>query len=193
MPEQYKHTCRYCRNEFSSSRRKQTYCPESLRPCKIRMQGRHAGNRTSEEQYDYLDGNLRLFLNKLRNRNDERKHLRLSDLVEIWNTQDRRCAITGIEMTYRAARGSFFPYNVSIDRIVPKWEGGTYALDNIQLTCKLANELKKHYRVSDARQSIREFAERVIAGQECQVGIRTGDDSADQATSSQATEGLSYG
>jgi hypothetical protein len=157
------------------------------------MQGRHAGNRTSEEQYDYLDGNLRRFLNKLRNSNDERKHLRLSDLVEIWNTQDGRCAITGIEMTYRAARGSFFPYNVSIDRIVPKWEGGTYALDNIQLTCKLANELKKHYRVSDARQSIREFAERVIAGQECQLGVRTADDFEDQATSSHATEGLSYG
>jgi hypothetical protein len=193
MPEQYKHTCRYCRNEFSSGRRKQTYCPQSLRPCKIRMQGRHTENRTSEEQYDYLDGNLRLFLNKLRNRNDDRKHLRLSDLVEIWDTQDGRCAITGIEMTYRAARGSFFPYNVSIDRIIPKWEHGTYALNNIQLVCKMANELKKHYRVSDARQSIREFAERVIAGQECQVGVRMPNGTEEQATSVQPAEGLSYG
>ena len=156
------------------------------------MQG-HAENRTSEEQYDYLDGNLRRFLNKLRNRNDDRKHLRLGDLVELWNRQDGRCAITGIEMTYRAALGSFFPYNVSIDRIVPKWEGGTYALNNIQLVCKMANELKKHYCVSDARQSIREFAERVIAGQECQVGVRMPDGTEEQATSSQATEGLSYG
>jgi hypothetical protein len=155
--------------------------------------GMYAENRTSEDQYKKLDGNLKGILNKLRTSRDGRKHLRLTDLVELWNKQKGRCAITGMEMTYRAEQGSFFPYNVSIDRIAPQWEGGTYALDNIQFVCKVVNELKKHYHVSDVREAIRTFAEKVVAGQECQVRFRTGDDSTDQATSSQATEGLSCG
>jgi len=155
--------------------------------------GMYAENITTEDQYKNMDGNLRSFLNKLRTAKHERKHLRLSDLVNLWGRQDGRCAITGIEMTCRAERGSFFPYNVSMDRIIPEWEGGTYALDNIHFVCKVANDIKKHYRISDVREAIRTFAEKVIAGQECQVPVRTADDFEDQATSSQATEGLSYG
>jgi hypothetical protein len=189
MPEQYKHTCRSCGNEFLSGRRNQKYCPESLRLCRMQGLGMYAENITTEDQYKWLDGNLRGFLNKLRPSKDERKHLPLSVLVELWSKQNGRCAITGIEMTCRAERGSFFPYNVSIDRIVSKFDGGTYALDNIQFVCKVVNELKKHYRLSDARQSIREFAERVIAGQECHVGVRTLDDFEEQATNFQRTEG----
>jgi hypothetical protein len=193
MPQQHQHICRHCGNEFTSGRRRQKYCPGNLRSCRINALGMYAENMASEDQYEKLDGNLRGVLNKLRTSKGERKDLRLRDLIELWNRQEGRCAITGIPMTYRAERASFFPYNISIDRIIPKWEGGTYALNNIQLVCKMANELKKHYRVSDARQSIREFAERVIAGQGCQVGVRMPDGTEEQATSSQATEALSYG
>ena len=153
----------------------------------------YAENRTSEDQYKTLDGNLTGILNKLRTSKAERKHLRLSDLVALWRKQKGRCAITGIEMTCRAERGSFFPYNVSIDRIIPEWEGGTYALDNIHFVCKVANDIKRHYRISDVREAIRTFAEKVIAGQEYQVHVRTADDLEEQATSLQPTEGLSYG
>jgi hypothetical protein len=166
MPQQFKHTCRFCGNEFLSGRRKQAYCPERLRLCRMSARGMYAENITTEDQYKNMDGNLRSFLNKLRTAKHERKHLRLSDLVDLWGRQDGRCAITGIAMTCRAERGSFFPYNVSIDRIIPKWEGGTYALDNIQLVCKAANELKKHYRVSEIKDAIRTFAEKVIECQE---------------------------
>ena len=80
-----------------------------------------------------------------------------------------------------------------MDRIIPEWEGGTYALDNIHFVCKVANDIKKHYRISDVREAIRTFAEKVIAGQECQVGVRMPDGTEEQASSSHATEGLSYG
>jgi hypothetical protein len=155
----------------------------------MQARGMYAENITTEDQYEKLNGNLRGVLNKLRTSKGERKDLRLRDLIELWNRQEGRCAITGIPMTYRAERGEFFPYNVSIDRIVPKWEHGTYALNNIQLVCKVANEIKKHYHISDARRSIREFAERVIAGQECQVGVRMPDGTEEQASSSQPLNG----
>jgi hypothetical protein len=123
----------------------------------------YAENRTTEEQYTSLDGNLKGVLNKLRTAKQTRKELRLSELVALWKKQEGRCAITGIEMTYRAREGSLFPYNVSIDRIVPKFDGGTYEIDNIQLVCKIANDIKKHYRGSDAREAIWDFAGKVIA------------------------------
>jgi hypothetical protein len=53
-----------------------------------------------------------------------------------------------------------------IDRILPKFDGGTYEIDNIQLVCKIVNDIKKHYRGSDVRDAIRTFAEKVIEGQE---------------------------
>jgi hypothetical protein len=173
MSQQYKHKCRYCGNEFSNSRSKQDYCPQSLRLCRMQARGMYAENITTEDQYEKLDGNLRGVLNKLRTAKEERRHLRIGDLVEIWNKQDGRCAITGIAMTCRAERGEFFPYNVSIDRIVPKWEGGTYALDNVQFVCKVANVLKQHYRAADTKDAIREFAEKVIEGQEHEVQVES--------------------
>jgi hypothetical protein len=154
----------------------------------MQARGMYAENITTEDQYERLDGNLRGILNKLRTAKDERRHLRIADLIELWNRQGGRCAITGIEMTCRAERGSFFPYNVSMDRIIPEWEGGTYALDNIHFVCKVANEIKRHYRILDVREAIRTFAEKVIAGQECQVRVRTADDIDEQASSSQPTE-----
>jgi hypothetical protein len=88
----------------------------------------------------------------------------------MWDRQSGRCAITGIEMTCRAEQGSVFPYNVSIDRIIPKFKGGTYALDNIQLVCKIANEIKGHYPGVDAKDAIRSFATKVVQGLEHQAG-----------------------
>src|ERR1700730_114213 len=186
MPQQHQHICRHCGNEFTSGRRRQKYCPGNLRSCRINALGMYAENMASEDQYEKLDGNLRGVLNKLRTSKGERKDLRLRDLIELWNRQEGRCAITGIQMTCRAERGSFFPYNVSMDRIIPKWEGGTYALNNIQFVCKVVNELKKHYHVSDVSEAIRTFSEKVIAGQECQVGVRMPDGIEEQATSSQS-------
>jgi hypothetical protein len=166
MPQQNQHICRHCGNEFTSGRRRQKYCPGNLRSCRINALGMYAENMASEDQYEKLDGNLRGVLNKLRTSKGERKDLRLRDLIELWNRQEGRCAITGIPMTYRAERASFFPYNVSIDRIIPKWEGGMYSLDNIQFVCKMANVLKQHYGAAEIKDAIREFAEKVIDGQE---------------------------
>jgi hypothetical protein len=124
--------------------------------------GMYAENKTSEDQYRALDGNLSACLNKLRTKRDQRKNLRRRDLMEKWTKQDGRCAITGIEMTYRAKEGEFYPYNVSPDRIVPGVGGGEYISDNVQLVCKIVNDIKKHYRGSDVKDAIMEFASKVI-------------------------------
>jgi hypothetical protein len=49
-------------------------------------------------------------------------------------------------MTCRTKQGEKFPYNASIDRIIP---GAPYTLDNIQLVCTIINTLIKDFSKED--------------------------------------------
>lgn len=64
-------------------------------------------------------------------------------LVEMWNRQDGRCAVTGVPMTYLMAQGEVYT-NVSIDRIDSEFG---YIPDNIRLVCKAVNLMK--HRMTD--------------------------------------------
>src|SRR5262249_36426067 len=91
--------------------------------------------------------NLPLYLNRLLYKHNNeagksRVDLSREQLMDKWQTQDGRCAISGVPMTYRAKQGEKFPYNASIDRIVP---GGPYTFDNIQLVCTIINSLIKDF------------------------------------------------
>lgn len=61
------------------------------------------------------------------------------DLLELWEEQEGRCAISGVYMTHHADRGERKDFNVSIDRI-RSTEG--YAKDNVQLVCQRVNTIK---------------------------------------------------
>jgi len=62
----------------------------------------------------------------------------LEDLQDLWDLQDGKCAISGIQMTYIFNNGRT-PTNVSLDRINPL-EG--YTKENIQLVCMATNQMK---------------------------------------------------
>lgn len=66
-------------------------------------------------------------------------------LVQMFNSQNGRCALTGDLMTRVAGKGKVAT-NVSVDRINPK-KG--YTKDNVQLACLYANILKRDHSVSD--------------------------------------------
>jgi len=66
-------------------------------------------------------------------------HIDHTDLMELWEKQGGRCALSGVMMTHHIYRGDRKDFNVSIDRIRPH-EG--YTKDNIQLVAWRVNIMK---------------------------------------------------
>jgi hypothetical protein len=60
------------------------------------------------------------------------------DLVNIWNAQNGKCAMSGWEMTMKLGAG-VIPTNCSIDKIDPN-KG--YETGNVQLVCRAINVAK---------------------------------------------------
>lgn len=58
-------------------------------------------------------------------------------LVEMWEAQNGRCAVTGIEMVW--AQGRITPYTVSIDKID---QTASYTKDNVRLICFCVNSFR---------------------------------------------------
>lgn len=63
----------------------------------------------------------------------------LEDVLELWEVQKGRCALTGLFMTYHKDGRGRRDLNVSIDRIDPDID---YLVTNIQLVCLRANTIK---------------------------------------------------
>lgn len=59
-------------------------------------------------------------------------------IIDLFNKQNKKCKITGIEMTTLKGKGMFYT-NASIDKIDPS-KG--YLKDNVQLVCLWANQSK---------------------------------------------------
>lgn len=60
-------------------------------------------------------------------------------LLQVYEQQDGRCALTGVEMTYLAGKGRVNT-NISIDRID---SSRGYIRGNVQLVCDIANRMKQ--------------------------------------------------
>lgn len=60
------------------------------------------------------------------------------DLLNLYEKQNHKCALSGIEMTTIKGSGRF-PTNASVDRINP---GKDYSIDNIRLVCNHINVMK---------------------------------------------------
>lgn len=65
------------------------------------------------------------------------------DLIDLWNKQEGKCAISKIPMTFNMDSGRN-PYNVSVDQIDP---AKGYTKDNIQLVCMCVNQLKSDFNM----------------------------------------------
>ena len=63
----------------------------------------------------------------------------LEDVLELWELQIGRCALTGLFMTFHKDGSGRRDLNVSIDRIDPDVE---YLVTNIQLVCNRVNTMK---------------------------------------------------
>ena len=138
----YTHNCERCGKPFSSYRQRHRFCSQEC--------GRYRSYST-DEMYSRVDNNLPYYLNRLLHKNNHipaksRKNLTREHLEGLWKQQGGRCALSGEPMTFRAKKGETFPYNASIDRIVP---GGPYTIDNIQLVCTITNTIMRHFSKQD--------------------------------------------
>jgi len=62
-------------------------------------------------------------------------------LIELWELQGGKCAVTGVPMTHVRGKGYLIMTNVSVDRI-DNTRG--YARDNIRLVCRAVNCMKSN-------------------------------------------------
>ena len=65
--------------------------------------------------------------------------LTTESVIDLWNRQGGKCAVTGLPMTHIRGKGHFVLTNISFDRID---SGLGYTLDNVRLTCKIVNIMK---------------------------------------------------
>ena len=72
----------------------------------------------------------------------------IDDLLRLWDTQQGKCAISGIPMlhSYATSNNRELMCNVSIDRIDSKKD---YTIDNIQLVCRNINFMKLDMKQED--------------------------------------------
>ena len=99
----------------------------------------HNEARISNTYHSYLNN----LFNQSKTTNGRTRNLEwqitLDDLVELWEKQEGRCAISGVFLTHHKDGSGAKEHNVSIDRIA-----GTrgYIPQNVQLVCYRANMLK---------------------------------------------------
>ena len=139
------HECEKCVISFQSYRSRQRFCSKDCRGY---------SSPSTTDQYSRIDGNLSYYLNRLRYKGNhvegkDRSNITREHLVQIWERQEGRCAISGIPMTYRAEKGKNFPYNASIDCKISRADGGRYEIDNIQLVCTIVNSLMREFPKKD--------------------------------------------
>lgn len=84
-------------------------------------------------------GNLVTQLKYSRKKQGHKWNLTASQIWDIYEKQDGKCALSGVQMTHFRTHGEEGEANISIDRIDPE---GLYVLANIQLVCKRVNYMK---------------------------------------------------
>lgn len=91
--------------------------------------------------------------------------LTLDYLMYLWEKQSGKCALTGIQMTYKFYEGRVNT-NLSVDRI-DSTKG--YSKDNVQLVCMAANQMKNDLSM----QEFVEMCEAVLALEREKIKART--------------------
>ena len=129
-----KRVCKWCDETFVATKSAQQYC--SLICCnKAAALGYKRRRAASQEG----------FFKQLIRTNSKRNGLTTELLIEIFERQQGRCAISGIEMTKVVGQGHVLT-NVSIDRIDSAKE---YLPGNVQLVCHIVNLMKHNMATAE--------------------------------------------
>ena len=126
--------CELCKNPFYPKSGFQKWCSVE---CKGKWKY-VSGQVTTESQYAKISGNWKRYLNRLVNAKGRKDDgLTIKILMDKLKEQNKKCALSGEEMTCLLEKGKKFPMNASIDRIEA---GGPYSPDNTRLVCSMLNK-----------------------------------------------------
>lgn len=145
MPRGYSKTpktiqCVICGSKFVQAHHTHKYCSTKCKRTASRL------CETTERQYKLISGNWEKYFNRLCSKSFRRELLSKQDCLDILEKQNRRCALTGVELTCNLTKGVTCRTNASIDRINPK---GIYTKDNVQLVCVAVNKLRVDMSVDE--------------------------------------------
>jgi len=118
--------------------------------CSIKCKGKWkyiTGKESTEIQYVKITDNWRKYLRRLiYSGGRKRDGLTVETLLSVLERQNYKCALSGIDLTCKLSKGTKYPTNVSVDRIIP---GGPYTVDNIQLVCRALNSWRADLSIDD--------------------------------------------
>ena len=137
--------CSKCGKSFQSKVSTKTYCSQDC--------------RTSDQvsrSYKMLNNNKEKYFQHALYKKG-REQLTLGFILDLFEKQRGKCALSGQEMTFVKVPGrGRVPTNASIDQIVP---GGGYTEDNVQLVCTVVNTMKLDMDISELRFWCRQILE----------------------------------
>lgn len=140
--KQYKKSNNFPKNKHNKLRDGLSYV------CKNCYSTIYNKNRIEKATINKLDYTLKMRLNDSKQRAKKRNiynDIIIEDLYELWNTQNGKCAISGIDLTVESYNGRVNT-NVSIDRI-DSTKG--YTKSNIQLVCSTINMMKGSLNIDE--------------------------------------------
>lgn len=139
--------------------------------CSAQCKGRWkyiTGSSSTENQYKEISGNWTRYVSRLLYFNGrKRDKLTRVDLLDLLEKQNYKCALSGRPLTCKLNKGTKFPTNASVDRIIP---GGPYTKDNIQLVCRALNSWRADLTVDEFRDWCKSVVEHSPRGSEGQNG-----------------------
>lgn len=135
--------CPVCQTTFTPRSGAHKFCSKT---CKGKWQY-VTGKASTENQYRLISGDWMRYLSRLLYYGGrKRDQLTREHLYEQLVKQDYKCALTGVPLTCRLEKGTRFPTNASVDRIVA---GGPYTPDNIQLVCRAINQWRGNTPITE--------------------------------------------
>jgi hypothetical protein len=108
--------------------------------CSSKCRNSHGGKTHRLKDLIENNNNVDRFLLRLKNQVKERENLSLKFLKNLYNSQDGKCALSGIKMTAKLHSGKVNT-NISIDRIDSNLG---YSENNVQLVCYIVNMMKSN-------------------------------------------------
>lgn len=127
-------TKKYCSNKCSASTRVSTKSKEELMKLQV------------EKSYKMMNCNPEKYIKHLIQK-PNRKHLKLEEVLDLYNRQGGKCALSGVELTFvKIPNHEKVHTNLSIDRID---SSKGYDIDNIQLVAAIVNIMKSTLSVKE--------------------------------------------
>lgn len=122
IKQNYEKICLFCDEPFQTTVSNKKYCCNEH----LHLDKKHRVADTLEKYISYM------LLHK------RRECLSVEDIVDLFQEQEGKCALSGVPMTYIAGKGRI-PTNIGIDRIEHQ---GPYIKGNIRLVCNYVNTMR---------------------------------------------------